>query len=246
MKAYPNSKTSIKYEKSYWDSLIANDIPSCVVIREYIYGQIDIYELSDYYSDTRLEKHQKTFYQNLLNTLISTSMPEFLEIIRQQQVEDSPSELIPSFSRIDDAIFTSLSILSHGTENYTSLGYKLPGCTTKNDQNCFKYGETHSKLLALLDLAWIESKDSISEISISPLGTLFRELPVNTRSQVLVKLIFRIPIIRNIIFSNNLDYESIRYEVSKWMNGSSVARRTSSVNTLVSEYKSSTSKKDKW
>jgi hypothetical protein len=117
-------------------------------------------------------------------------------------------ENIPQYSKVEDAFYEVSSILVHYKNkkiSFEELGYHLqkddnPDSKTKIALK--KYGENHTKLACLLDLAHISKNGIKSEIYITKFGELFNKLSVNMKKEMVAKLCLRIPIIQNRFIEN--------------------------------------------
>ena len=99
-----------------------------------------------------------------------------------------------------------------------------------------KYGENHSKLAALLDLTIINKSGHNSYINISDLGKQFYKLNDEEKYDVLIKLLLRVPIIRNCVLSN-FDYNTIANDI-KILSKTTQKRRKTNIIEMVNMVKS--------
>jgi hypothetical protein len=110
---------------------------------------------------------------------------------------------IPQYSSLIDGTekITGILLSSGNTGlSFDELGQYLtyPG---KSDVAYKKYGENHSKLAALLGLAIIDQRNPKSLVYATVFGKVFKNFKPNDRERLLVRLIYRIPVIQKIVLA---------------------------------------------
>lgn len=135
-----------------------------------------------------------------IDDLINISWLDFYKIINHiKKPEKITAANIPQFSAFKDAIKNTIIHLNdYGKE----LTYDDLGCyfdTADNKVAKRKYGENHSKLATLLDLAIINKRNNKAYISESEFGKVFLQRSDREQTKILAKLMFRIPIVREIV-----------------------------------------------
>ncbi len=233
MRAFPELIDKEQRDLSIWEGILDRTTPDYKVSYVFIFKNVEIYDLQ-YIFDGNPSKLYRQASNIILDSLSRTSIQSLLKMIDSTTNEACCSESIPMFSNLDDAYITELSILSKSNETFESIGAKLPGCESPNSSAMYKYGETHSKLLALLDLVWILDDHPYS-VTISPLGQEFRKRTIHERGDIFSKLLLRIPVIRNICRNKAYDLKSVKNEVSLWVNNTTIDRRSSSIMRLLNE-----------
>jgi len=138
------------------------------------------------------------FCQQLLNT----SLTRVYEITKLYPLDEEvlPSN-IPQFSNLEDVYLETPDVLikSGKAMTYDELGTYLDNGQNKNEIAQRKYGENHSKLAALLDLAVITSQKNAYRVSVSVFGEAFNKLDSSSKKAITARLMFRIPIIQKML-----------------------------------------------
>ena len=233
MRAFPEGIDKIDRDLTLWQGVLNHTTPDYRIAYDFLIGNLEIYDIQKIFEGDPSKLYQQAS-RIILDALKNTSFSSIVKMIKNTDIEPCSSDSIPMFSSLDDSYITELSILSFGDESFESVGAKLPGCRSNNKPAMHKYGETHSKLIALLDLAWIIEEHPY-RVTISPLGVEFKKRTIAQRSDLFRKMIFKIPVIRNTYRKDVFDLYSVRDEVSHWVNNSTVDRRSSSVMKLLIE-----------
>lgn len=105
-----------------------------------------------------------------------------------------------------------------------------PNCNLKSRANTQRYGQCHMNFLWLLGLA--SHKNGINKIT--PLGSAFLKLNIHEQTDVFTKLLFRIPLIRNIYREDIIDANNA-YIYASSMRESVIKRRLPTVRKLIEE-----------
>ena len=138
----------------------------------------------------------------------------------------------PMFSSVDSAIIYSLNALVDKPRTYDELGGLLPKCSSNSVFALKKYGECHSKLLALVGLATIEHCVP-RLIVLTELGMLFYMLDNEEREEFFSKMLFSTKIIKNLMIQAKYATVSIGEELSSVHSGTTVNRRRVSIKVLL-------------
>ena len=83
-------------------------------------------------------------------------------------------------------------------KTFTEVGILLDNGDEKSTIAQTKYGENHSKLGALLDLTFVETTGK-SNVTLTPIGALLRQMSIEESNNLMKKLMFRIPVIRQLL-----------------------------------------------
>ena len=144
---------------------------------------------------------------------------------------------IPQFSDLATAMYFVPEVLKKSgvALGYAEIGEKLLS-NEKNSVANKKYGENHSKLSALLDLAVVSKESSSATVSLSVLGNAFCNLTNSEKDDLLIKLCYRIPIIQSAICADSSE-ESL-LEDMKCLASTTKTRRLSNVRALLDFAKS--------
>ena len=134
---------------------------------------------------------------SLMKIILESSFKDMLEIIDGFEPVFTIND-IPQFSDISQ-LKTIVNCVANGASSYLELGENLDYGFLKNDVSNRKFGETHAKLAAMLDLIWINTKGNSLQLKPTPLGIRFASLDDQTQLGLVQKLLFRLPIIQKIL-----------------------------------------------
>ena len=130
-------------------------------------------------------------------------MKDIIAIIcSSDNLEKISKDNIPQYSSIQDAIFELNHILYKANKEltYEEIGSVLEENKSGDEANLIalkKYGENHSKLATLIDLAVIGKKGNRSKVEVSILGQVFYTLDSTMQNLLVKRLLLRIPIVQN-------------------------------------------------
>ena len=156
---------------------------------------------------TNIEMIVKRFIEMLLKY----SVEEIVDIIcDSEKLEKVTKDNIPQYSNLDDALFNVNRVLvqSEETMTYEDLGYYLEKEHSEEEANTVaqkKYGENHSKMAALMDLAVIGETGRRSTVYISVLGKEFYKIEEIVKVELAKRLLLRIPIIQNTFVNRSME-----------------------------------------
>lgn len=170
-----------------------------------------------------------------IRILLKYSVEELIEIIKQaEKAEPVTQENIPQFSDLDDAVYVVNEILYNSGEEHTfsELGSYLhrKNEIKGNDTARKKYGENHSKMATLLDLAVVRKTGKSSIVALSVLGEKFYGLEKSQKEELKKRLLLRIPIVQN-VFKNN-SFAQIEEDMEILSDSTKKRRRSNVVNVI--------------
>ena len=124
-------------------------------------------------------------------------------------MEEVSKDNIPQYSNLSDAMFGVIQILVDSGEimTFEDMGYYLGKIHSDGESNVVaqkKYGENHSKLATLMDLAVIGKNDNRATDYASVLGKKYYQLDSEKRSELGKRLLLRIPIIQNVFVKQSI------------------------------------------
>lgn len=137
----------------------------------------------------------------------------------------------PWFFSHDDTVFAVMRMLEAGPLTYEEIGMLDSACKTKTKFNTQRHGQANCTVPIMLGL--VEHKDGKS--ALTPLGREFCEQSLNRRVRIFTKMLFRIPLIRNIYRTESTNAESIAKIAVDNIGGSSKNRRKISTMYLIDE-----------
>ena len=82
---------------------------------------------------------------------------------------------------------------------YKELGTYIDNGKEKNEVAQRKYGENHSKMATLLDLAVISRSDNTYLVSLSVFGAAYNRRNDSEKKKLAARLLFRVPIIQKVL-----------------------------------------------
>ena len=214
-----------------WVDLLDDHDRHKELIEKYLSKQIDLQCLT--YSNAECGKVNDEIVKKFVKVMLQTPIEDFAEIVKRiSNREKVAPDNIPQFSDLAIAMYYVPEVLKNATSSleYAEIGAKLLS-NEKNDVANKKYGENHSKLAALLDLAVVSKESSSAIVSLSILGKTFCELTNEEKDDLLSKLCYRIPIIQNAICAD--DVENSLIEDMKCLAPATKTRRLSNVRALL-------------
>ena len=179
-----------------WDGVCSGDYSNKSILKSYFSGELDqLCFVKDRYVECRLDKNE--CMDSLMKIILESSFKDMLEIIDGFEPVFTIND-IPQFSDISQ-LKTIVNCVANGASSYLELGENLDYGFLKNDVSNRKFGETHAKLAAMLDLIWINTKGNSLQLKPTPLGIRFASLDDQTQLGLVQKLLFRLPIIQKIL-----------------------------------------------
>ena len=210
-----------------WRAL-RGDADAEAVLEDYYDKRLDTVWLSINSPETCEDDAEKLFA-----ILKDASVEDVFHITGKHAIEEPISpENIPQYSNIDD-VAKAADRLYELDEflTYKDLGIYLYPDDRKSDGANQKYGENHGKLAALMDIASVESQDGKAGCDKAPFTRLFHSLNEDAKREMMAKLAFRIPVIRNVLF----DAQERTVAVSDYLqmlSESTIKRRLPNIMTL--------------
>lgn len=170
------------------------------LIKLYYEKEIDLQCLT--YANSECED-LNDIVKRFVEILLSYDLKDIIAIIcSSDNLEKISKDNIPQYSSIQDAIFELNHILYKANKEltYEEIGSVLEENKSEDEANLIalkKYGENHSKLATLIDLAVIGKKGNRSKVEISILGQVFYTLDSTMQNLLVKRLLLRIPIVQN-------------------------------------------------
>lgn len=237
-------------KKGYCWSTLVKERKDIDILKLYFSKEIDLLCLEYDNAECGITIHEAGRY--LLELLKRTTVDQIISLLHEIEVkEDVTQENIPQYSKLEDTYIHVPNILKqfkNRNVSFEDIGYYLekednPDAKTKIALK--KYGENHTKLACLLDLAHISKNGIKSDIYITALGEYFINLSNREKRELVAKLSLRIPIIQNRFIESkdidtiNRDFEILSEKTQK-RRGSSVLKMIK----LIVEYSDIYSMKD--
>lgn len=217
-----------------WESIIAGKGSRKKIVKQYLYGSLDFTCICKTVNPM-CSVNPKEAAQKMIELLLETSMKEIVDIIDEEPDEKLEVETIPQISDYSNGTINLINILDeHEGKTFTEIGHLLNIGDDKSNIAQNKYGENHAKLGALLDLAFVETTGNKSNVLLSPIGSMVKLLEPKTTKELLNRLLFRIPIIRQLVKeTKNGDRTSIFDGLSVIPSKKTRERRKPSVYSLI-------------
>lgn len=228
---------------------LINDKNDNELLKLYFTKEIDLLCLSYENAECRMPIDNAASY--LMSLIERTNIDQIINLLKSDcEREEVSQENIPQYSQLDDAFYKVPDILMHFKEQITfkDLGYYLEqddNADSKTEAALKKYGENHTKLACLLDLAHISKNGVKSDIFVTKFGELYNKLEDTKKREFALKLCLRIPIIQNRFIENkkidtvSRDLEILSKETQK-RRGSNVINMIK----LIMEYSTNYSEND--
>ena len=214
-----------------WAPIIAGVEPPIKVVSKYLYGQLDFRDLALY--GQKASSYEEFATKILIDSFRHTTINELIELVRENPKETLTKSNFIWFYNLDDCIFSDLTLLQKTPLSNEEIGLLSPHCTRKSKSNTQRFGQAHSSMLEALGLVYHIDKKNI----LSPLGNYCLKLTLGERMEIMTKLFFRLPVIRYIYQSDNPGIEVLAPYARTVVTESTWVRRSSSINSLISEIK---------
>jgi hypothetical protein len=189
-------------QQQTWEDAYCGLISTKDVLVRYYQKEMDLQCLA--YPDIKCVRFSKDLLADwFCDLLFKTDLNElFLTIKEFPSGEQILPSNIPQFSDINDAFFSVPEVLyrSGATMSFDEIGVYLDNGKDKNEVAQRKYGENHSKLATLLDLAVITSYSNAYKVNLSVLGAAFCRRTKDEQKTIAIRLILRIPIVQKMLF----------------------------------------------
>jgi len=224
---------------------LINDKNDNELLKLYFTKEIDLLCLSYENAECRMPIDNAASY--LMSLIERTDIDQIINLLKSDcEREEVTQENIPQYSQLDDAFYKVPNILMHFKEQITfkDLGYYLEqddNADSKTEAALKKYGENHTKLACLLDLAHISKNGVKSDIFVTKFGELYNKLEDTKKREFALKLCLRIPIIQNRFIENkeidtvSRDLEILSKETQK-RRGSNVINMIKSIMEYSTNY----------
>ncbi len=184
-----------------WDDAFLEIMKFEKVLERYFKREMDFQCLS--YPEIQCIKSPKEEIVNwFCEKLQKTPLSSIYDIIREHPIsEDIQPYNIPQFSNLTDAYIETPNVLcsSGKAMTFDELGVYLGNGKNKSKVAQRKYGENHAKLATQLDLTVIRAPSNSYRVSISIFGRVFHRLEERDKKELIVRLLFRIPVIQKIL-----------------------------------------------
>lgn len=173
-----------------------------------------------------------------MEILLKYSVEEIADIIiLSGNLEKVSKDNIPQFSSLEEAEYEVNGILVESGEemSFEDVGYYLGRIHSEEEANVTaqkKYGENHTKLAALMDLAVIGKNGNRAAVYASVLGKQFYQLEKREQENLARRLLLRIPIIQNAFIKESVAQIDIDMNILSPTTGK--RRRSNVINVLKS------------
>jgi len=212
-----------------WDEILSEQSYDLQIVQMYLEKRIDFQSLDILYTD--YEKMRVKASKRIISAILNTSLSEIIDLIRKDDIEAIESSEFPWFYSLEEVIFVETELLEDGPLTNEEIGVKSPTCRLKTKANTQRFGQAHSNLLTLLGL--IEHVDKKNQLT--TIGKEYNKLDIHDRLDIFIKLLFRIPLIRD-IYRNGSDDINYVFELTEdKMKESSVKRRIICIRRLIDE-----------
>jgi hypothetical protein len=195
-----NCQICTEQQKS-WEDAYLGEMPLNEAVERYYQKEMDLQCLS--YSEIACVRFSKEILADwFCEKLLSVSISDIFEIIlKTPSSEDILPSNIPQFSNLGDAYIETPDILSRSGQSmsYDELGTYLDNGKEKNEVAQRKYGENHSKLATLLDLAVITTESNSYKVSVSIFSTAYNNRTCEEKKKLAARLFLRVPIVRKML-----------------------------------------------
>ncbi len=215
-----------------WESFFKEEISTENFLRHYYAGDLDQLCLLSKKCPHCGSIDKTELSLKILETLNSIPIDDIVHILDEIPEAIISSDGIPQISGLDVSVNSGLKVLQEQDYSFTDFGLELPGTNSDSSATKQRAGKNCAKLLALLDLAWIDKTTKPYSVRITPLGHVMQSVGRHGQREILEKLMLRIPIIQSIIReAKSKEVILDRYFTS--ISSSTVSYRHSSINIFL-------------
>ena len=215
-----------------WAELFSEEPYNPYVVQLYLDKKFNFDSLSYLYNNADLVAKRAS--KRILSAFMNTSLDEIIETVRKTDMEPVTSSEFPWFYSIEEVMFIEMAVLMDGPLTNEELGMRSPLCRLKSKANTQRFGQAHSNMLSIMGL--VEHVDSRNHLT--PVGTEYDRLSVHQRIDVFTKMLFRIPLMRDVYRNDPKDIDFLYELTDGVMKHSSVQRRSICIRQLVDEIES--------
>lgn len=204
-----------KKKENCWDKIISLKGDADIekkFIQLYFNKEIDT--LCTHYKNSECTVSGQEIAQYIIYILSKYTINNLIEILKDSDKnyeENITRDNIPQVTELDD-VKTIVDILMFNKEiDFVTLGAKLKakhGILDQKETALKTYAQNYSKLATLLDLVIVDKVGRNSHIEVSDLGRIFNFLDEDTKNELIVKLLLRIPVVRDCAV-NDFDYKKL-------------------------------------
>ncbi|MFI3171702.1 MAG: hypothetical protein R3Y24_16595 [Eubacteriales bacterium] len=197
-----------------WETILSDKEK---IVEKYLTKEVDINCLQ--YKHSNCTVSPTLVAEKVAVALLGFSLEELIEILRKAETrEDVKADTIIQYSEIEDAIFELPYILKDSVVGgtYDAIGEYLERNrpdSKKNKVAFKKYGENHSKMATLLDLAIIRKKKLKAVVEISEMAMYYCTLSREKQMKLSARLCLRIPIVQNQLVAER-DIDTISSDIA--------------------------------
>lgn len=199
-------------QQKSWEEAYKGEMPFAEVAGKYFQKEMDLQCLS--YPEIACVNYSKEILADwFCGKLLYMTLSEVIDTVRTNAcLEDVLPCNIPQFSNLADAYMETPNILSISGQSmsFDELGTYLDNGKDKNKVAQRKYGENHSKMATLLDLAVITAPCNSYKVALSVFGVAFNKRNSLEKKKLAARLLFRVPIIQRLLikaFSSEINIE---------------------------------------
>lgn len=188
-------------QQESWENAFLGKMPLNEVIGRYFQKEMDLQCLS--YPEIACVRYTKEVLADwFCDKLLSIPLSDIFEtIMKNLSSEEVLPSNIPQFSNFIDAYINTPKVLelNGSAMSFEELGTYLDNGKEKNEIAQRKYGENHSKLAALLDLAIITASNNSYKVNVSVFGRAYNKRTDNEKRKLAARLLFRVPIVQKML-----------------------------------------------
>ena len=221
-------------KKRTWDCVCNGAYTSNYILSSYLMEDLDFLCFAKERFVECTLNHEKSA-KIIISTLLNSSYQEMLDVIDKKVINLSIKD-IPQFGDVLK-ITQIVEIVNKGANTYLELGRLLDDGEIKSDVSRRKFGETHAKLAAMMDLIWIRTNGNQLSLSTTPLGVEYLKLDFSEQIRLLDKLILRISIIQKILQLSKNERVNIKDVIRPCSDNTTNSRRSSDVMSLIESLK---------
>lgn len=185
-------------QEGYWTDYATGCMDNGAILTAYYEKKLDSVCGNELVEEGLIEGNA---ISSLFNEIKRARLDDIFAAVRSIEDKEIVSpQNVPQFSKLEIAYgIPGLLEKLEEPQAFDAMGIYLDNTSGKKPAANKKYGENHSKLAALLDIADIVPDGHVKKVSASPFGGLFCNLDDAEKKSMAARLAFRIPVVQHVL-----------------------------------------------
>lgn len=196
-----------------WNQIKDGYVDKKEVLKLYLSKQIDLQCCN--YENSVCENIDK-YSRYIADLLLNTTIEEIIKCLKEcDNLEDTIKNDIPKLKDFEESVFILINYLNLNQNKVLTLVDIGNEIKKSSDIKVLKEIEENLKFASLLDLVQVTGTRTKSKIKISNLGKIYSEYDREDKEKLILRLLFRIPLIQQLFLNDNRIEERKYYNIPK-------------------------------